>query len=423
MQVRRAGAFGAIFGICSALAIAVIAPSPAEASGFYVREQSTSGLGTAYAGAAVGASDASYLFFNGAIITEFPENIVTIDVRGFLPQADIASTFGTNPFGANITPLGASGPLADNALAPSGFAAVRITDDLSLGLALTSPFAVIIETRPDWAGEFQLLHTELVGYNINPIIAYRFSPVVSVAVGLQIQYFNADMGKTEVVPVAPRVFVIGDGFVNGDGWGVGVTAGVLITPNERVRLGFSYRSHIDHDLRGTAGIESGVLPNDGVRFTVTTPDVYAFGFSIMATDRLTLLGEVEYTGWSRFDGFRFTFDSGRPDEIRPQTWRDTWFFALGGRYAVTENTTISAGASFEQAASVGSSNTLSPDGDRIVIGIGAEHRFANGISIAGAYGHMFISDARISVTNLSGIFIGTFSSGVDIFSVSASARW
>ncbi|MCC2110960.1 MAG: outer membrane protein transport protein [Hyphomicrobiales bacterium] len=423
MQVRRAGAFSAFTAINLILAAAVFAPSPAEASGFYVREQSTSGLGTAYAGAAAGGSDASYLFFNGAAITEFPKNVVTIDVRGFIPQAEINSVFGTNPFGTNITALGDSGGLADNALAPSGFAALRITDNLSFGLALSSPFAVIIETRPDWAGEFQLLHTELVGYNINPMIAYRFSPVISVAVGIQIQYFNADMGKTEVVPIGPGLFVTGDGFVNGDGWGVGVTAGVLITPNDRVRLGFSYRSHIDHDLRGTAGLESGVLPNDGVRFTVTTPDVYAFGFSIMATDRLTLLGEVEYTGWSRFDGFRFKFDSGRPDDIRAQTWRDTWFFALGGRYAVTENTTVSAGASFEQAASVGSTNTLSPDGDRIVIGIGAEHRFGNGISIAGAYGHMFISDAPISVTNLSGAFIGTFSSGVDIFSVSATARW
>ena len=132
----------------------------------------------------------------------------------------------------------------------------------------------------------------------------------------------------------------------------------------------------------------------------------------------------EWAGWSRFDGFRFRFASGRPDEVRAQQWRDTWFGSVGLNYQVTDATGLSFGVSYDQAASQGGTNTLSPDGDRTMVALGLVHQVDNEtMTLRASYAHMFIDDAPINITNASGTLIGNFQSDLDIFGVSANWQW
>ena len=48
----------------------ILAVSQANASGFFLREQSVAGMGNAFAGATAGAEDVSYAFFNPAAIID-----------------------------------------------------------------------------------------------------------------------------------------------------------------------------------------------------------------------------------------------------------------------------------------------------------------------------------------------------------------
>ena len=54
------GAASLMAGLCGA--------SPCYASAFFIREQSATALGNAFAGATAGADDITYMFFNGAAI-------------------------------------------------------------------------------------------------------------------------------------------------------------------------------------------------------------------------------------------------------------------------------------------------------------------------------------------------------------------
>ena len=400
----------------------------ADAGGFYVREQSTSALASAIAGAAAHGPDASHIFYNPATILDAKGNQLTIDARGFFANADITAQTGISPFG-DITVLGDSGELTEPAIAPGLYGSYKLSNDLAIGIGISSPFAVVIETNPVWAGQFQLTKTDMTTININPVVAYRLAPGIHIAGGFQAEYFDADLRKTEIIPVAfapngaPIAFAPAAGFVEGDGYGYGGTAGVVFKPNNAFSVGLSYRSHIEHHLKGKAGADLPGVPDDGAKFDVTTPEIVTLAVRAALTDRLTLLAQAEWAGWSRFDGFRFSFASGRPDEIRPQEWRDTWFGAVGLKYQYSDQTELSFGVSHDQAASEGANNTLSPDGDRTLIALGASHRVTDYLTLRSSYAHMFIMDAPINVTNATGTLVGNFQSDLEIVGVSANFQW
>jgi long-chain fatty acid transport protein len=67
----------------------------AEAGGFFVREQSTSAMGSAFAGASAVGNDPSNLYFNPALIADQPGNRATIDARAFFPEAEINADSAT----------------------------------------------------------------------------------------------------------------------------------------------------------------------------------------------------------------------------------------------------------------------------------------------------------------------------------------
>lgn len=396
----------------------------AEASGFYIREQSTSALGTAHAGAAARGDNPSHLFFNPATIIENTTSpALVIDGRAFFPSVSISATAARSPLGIDISAAGNSGSMANAAIAPSFFASLPVSDRVAIGLGFTAPFAVVIETNPGWAGRFQLIETDMKTANVNPVVAFRVNDVFAVAAGVQVQRFDATLRKMELFPVPGLGLVEAIGFLKGDDIGFGFTAGVLITPNDRTKIGIGYRSHIDHTLRGTAGLELAGVPVDGATFGTTTPDVVTASWVQQITEKLTGHATFEWANWSQFDGFVIGFASGRPNEIRPQVWEDTYFGALGLTYQASEMTSLSGGASFGTAVSNGGGNSISPDGDRTTISVGINHKVNENFVLNGSYSHVFFKDATINVANTSGTLAATFRSSLDIVGVSAILTW
>ena len=421
-----------LFGVPLVIGLIGIAGTDTRAGGFYVREQSTSALATAMAGAAAQGPDASHMYYNPATILDAGVSQLTVDVRGFFPNAEISAQNATSPFvlgSQNITGLGGSGEMTDPAAAPALYATQLISKDLAFGIGISAPFNVVIESDPQWAGEFQLVQTDMRTVNINPVLAYRVAPWMDVAVGFQLQRFETELRKVEALPVAflpngtPIAFAPILGFVKGHGYGYGYNAGVLLRPTDTVSVGLSYRSHVEHRLRGSAGAFQAGIPTDGAKFNVTTPDVATLALKAKLTQKLTFLAQAEWSGWSRFEGFRFRFDSGRPDEVREQEWRDTWFGAVGFSYQVSDATAVSVGASYDQAAAQSADNTLAPDGDRTLVSAGVSHSIDGGPVLRLSYAHMFIKDASIDVTNASGTLVGTLESDLDIVGVSATWSW
>ena len=94
----------------------------------------------------------------------------------------------------------------------------------------TGPFAVDIQTNQTWLGRFQVTKTNMRAFNVNPVFAYRLADWVTIGGGLQVQYFDANLQNVQPSPL-PFGPPTGTGYLLGDGWGVGFTAGVLFEPS------------------------------------------------------------------------------------------------------------------------------------------------------------------------------------------------
>ena len=408
---------------CAAIALAGLsATPPASAGGFAVRDNSTSGLMTSFAGVTAFGYDPSFQIYNPATLADLPGRQVTVDLKGFFPSASMTATNATAPTfagGGNLTGLGNSGEMTDPQFGPTAFGSWRFSDRFTAGVALYSPFAVIIGTNPIWAGEYQLLSTKMVAYDMQLGGAYQVNDWLALGGAINVQYFDADLRRLEFIG-----FTSAEGYVKGNDVGVGYDVGFTLTPNERTRIGVNYRSAINHSLSGTAGVVIG--PPMPAVTDLTTPDSLTVGLSERLTKRLTFLADFGWTGWSKFKGFTIHLPGG--PEVRPQYWRDTWHAALGVRYALNDSLTLATGVLFDQGVSTGDSNTLSPDGDRVQLGVGFEKRMSDKVRLGVALSHMMIAEAPINVTETQGgnagsSLTGSFKSHVTTIGVNLTTSW
>lgn len=294
------------------VACAVVNIAQTYAGGFALNEQSVSGLGTAYAGGAAQAEDASTIFFNPAGIALLSQGEFQLGGQFVMPQATFTnegSRYDLPKSPANGLPLsgGNGGDGGVDHLLPNIYLSQpvfrsRQYGDLSVGIGLTVPFGLETDYSPGWVGRYVALRSKLTTFDIQPTIAYRLFDKLSFGASLDIQYASArltqaiDFGlagaqitgqfeqvlpallAAQGVPAAaiPSVvkatqqaynnagFVPGgrDGIseVTGDDWKVGFTLGAIFEywkGDERSffqdgRFGVSYRSGISHTLKGNA---------------------------------------------------------------------------------------------------------------------------------------------------------------------------
>lgn len=413
----------AVRDIALAAVLAAVPGSAAMAGGFYTPYQSASALGTALAGASARSDDASFFFYNPATIADLGRLSVAVNAEGFFPSAKIYPGQSVSPLNQDLSSFGGSGEMTRPAVAPAGFVSVPLTQNLTFGAGFTAPFAVIINTDPNWAGRFHLLKTDMRATNYSAAATLQLSPAFAISGGVQVQRFEGEFDKSELIPTffGP---VEARGFLKGKGTAVGAIAGMLIKPSDMMRIGVSYRSQLTHDLEGTAGAYLAGIPVESVRFDLVTPQVLSVGLEQRISAQLRFFGEAQWVNWSQFKGFNISFASGRPNELRPQVWRDTALAGIGFGYALRAGTEITAGVSIDSAVTSGGVNTLSPDGFRTMVAVGLNQIISERIRLSLSYAHMFIDDATVSVNTIrEGILTGQASSHTDMLGVTARIDW
>ncbi len=139
----------------------------------------------------------------------------------------------------------------------------EVVDNLKAGLAVTTPFGLETDYNPGWAGRYHALQSKLRTVNLNPTIAFDLVDGLSVGVGLQAQYADAELSNAidfgsigaalpPLAPFARPTLQDGKVRVNGDDWSFGWTAGMLYEPFAGTRVGVAYRLNIRHELNGDA---------------------------------------------------------------------------------------------------------------------------------------------------------------------------
>jgi long-chain fatty acid transport protein len=423
----------------SFVAVAVIAASgcggSADAAGFALAENSAVETGEADAGEAAAADDQSTVTTNPAGMTFFSDPVSGSATTHFImPDGTFTLAGARTRVGALTLPeSGVSGPDATaSAVIPAAYLIVAPTGDLRFGVGLSVPFGLATHWASDSASRYQALESKVLSFDLNPSIAYKLAPWLSVGAGVSAQWAKVELSnaidfgtlvplglaQAGVIPPAQAgaLLAAGSGRIPNDGraelsgesWNAGYDFGVIVEPMPGTRIGASYRSGIDHDIGGAATFivparyapivaATGQFANTAATSTVTLPDNVIIGISQKIGSDVTLNATYQWTDWSRFQTIAVKF--GNPLQapvVETENYQDASFVAIGGSFAVSDSLTLRAGAAYDQSPVQQAFRDLRlPDSDRYWLTVGATYEITPGLALTGAYKRLIVGDLML----------------------------
>ena len=389
------------FATRAALTLAVVpfVASEARAAGFMVRENSAENVGMVYAGQASRADEAATVFNNPAGMMHLAAPEVELGAAVVFPSIH----FSGSATAAGIIPItGTQGGQAGQITAiPSFYAVVDLANNLRFGLAVTTPFGNTTNYKSDFVGRYQGIKQEALSADINPNIAWRINDKVSIGAGVSAQWFKVEQSGAvpqfliAQKPLPDTVFLF-----DAHGWGVGFNAGLLLEPNATTRLGFTYRSGVDHKLTGSLDFDSNNLlglPSGPATATgLNLPAEAAASFTHDWTPQWTGAFELQYDMWGSFK--QVTVTSAAPPLSEAEFYRNVWMLSAGAIYHLNQRLVFRGGFGWDQSPVTDKFRTVSiPDADRLMVGVGAGYTVAPGAVVDLGYAHYFgLKDTTIT---------------------------
>jgi long-chain fatty acid transport protein len=385
----------------------------AVAGGFAIGTQSGSGTGNAFAGGAAAADDASVAWFNPAAMTLLPGKQVAGALHMLKPSFKFENTASTSPQGS-----GEGGDGGDWAYVPNAFFTMAINPNLSFGVALNVPFGLKTDYDNGWRGQFTALKSEIKTVNINPSVAFKLSPTVSLGVGVSVQTIEAELTNS----AGPA----GIATLSADDMSYGFNVGILFQPAAGTRIGAHYRSKISYELEGTVAFSVATPGNGNVRADLEVPDSFSLSIFQTVGSNWELMGDLTWTGWSSVQQLQIIRTSGPGSGTTLNTlqfqWDDTWRYGVGANYKMNPQTKLRFGVAFDESPT--NDRTRSPrlpDEDRTWLAFGVQWKPSKTGILDVGYAHEFIKDAKVDNSQgAAGRLVGTFKNKVDIFSVQFS---
>ncbi len=393
----------------------------AMAAGFQLQNQNGAGTSSAYAGAAAMADDASTIFFNPAGMTFLPEGH-TVSVGGTILQRSLRyDDRGTTTItGTALQPGSDGGQAGGVSLIPVAFYTMSLTPDLRFGFGITAPFGNKTEYDKDFKGSYQGYYSHIKTLNLNPSIAYRVTPTLSVGAGINYQKIDADLRSFTPIPQVGGVF---NTKLEGDDTAWGWNVGAIWQVSPSTRIGVTYRSSVDYDVEGTlklalpAAVPAplGALRSRNVKVGVELPETASIAVFQKLSDKWDMMGDFTWTGWSSLPELKAVSKaSGAAISSERLGFDDSWRVGFGGQFHQSDSLKLRAGIAYDRTPvpnKVDRTVRL-PDTDRYWVAFGARYFFSPNSSIDVGYAHIFFEKGKIDRrTLLSGTPTGQFVRG------------
>lgn len=346
----------------------------ASAAGFQLLEQNASGLGNAYAGSAAVAENASTIFYNPAGMTQLKEREFSTGVTA------VGTSFKFNDQGSSVgflTGTGTGGNGGGWGVIPNAYMSWAMNKDVYLGLGVGAPFGLKTEYDNPWVGAAQSTMFEVKTYNINPSVAYKVNDQVSVGAGVSWQRLTADYKRQ--VAVVSQLYASSPLELDlaGDSWGWNV--GALFTLSPSTKIGVSYRSTVSYDLTGNINVTGpssavNTAASSGAKASLKLPDTFILSGTHQLSDKVQLLGDVSWTGWSSIPKIDILRSSGAMAQTLDTDFRDSVRVAVGASYQYTGDVKLKFGLAYDQTPVKGAGTRLVslPDNNRTWFSTGAQ---------------------------------------------------
>ncbi len=413
-----------------------------QAAGFALIEQSVSGQGRAFAGAAAVADDAATVYFNPAGMSELPAATVLAGGHLVLPRVSFHDQGSTTATGKPLP--GGNESSRAGAVVPNAYLSIPLGRRLTAGLGINTPFGLITHYDDDWVGRYHAVESEVKTLNVNPALAFAVTDRLSIGAGVNAQYIDVtlssavDMGGVCAAQLPASACAAqglvpqqSDGFVdiNGTDWAYGYNLGLLWEPLDGTRLGLAYRSQMRYAVSGSADFkipggaafltDTGSFIDTGVSSSVTLPDSANLALAQALGPRLTVLASVLWTGWRDFDELRIAYQSNQPDSVTTENWDNNYRFAFGLNWQVSRRFVLRSGIAYDQTPIPDATHRTPriPGNDRRWLSFGVGYQGPQGLRIDLGYSHLEAANTAIDNTleasipslrhRLTGEFAGT----------------
>ncbi|MCG9561324.1 TonB-dependent receptor [Vibrio chagasii] len=334
----------------SLAATAIFTSLNAFASGLFLQEAVVANAGTTGAGDGVYTRSAAAMWTNPATMSHMGESKTTINTMAF----DLEMKYQDN---------GDKQDGKAHSVMPSfgAFHAHQVTNKLHLGIALGAVGGSSLDYGSNWAGAALLEDITLTAMQVNPSLSYKMNDQWSVGAGVQFSW--AAFQQTTSMLTAKQ----------DTDWAYGYNLGVMYTPTDKLKLGASYRSKLEHEFNNEVkglGDVANSLSTD-----IALPEIIDFSASYALNSQLDLLASVQFHRWSAWDetvlDFGATDLGGVPIE---RDWDDVWKFAVGADYQLNSDWRLKAGFSYE------TSPQDDPSMQWVDLPVGEQYRYSVGAS-------------------------------------------
>ncbi|MFT5218878.1 MAG: long-chain fatty acid transport protein [Planctomycetota bacterium] len=353
----------------------------AYAGGYRVALQGQKALGMGHTGVALSDSSEA-IFFNPGAITRIEADT---DITGgitLLTGETLYQNAETNSEAKTDNPLGTPINL---------YMAQKLSDEMSWGLGIYTPFGNKVEWPTDWQGSHLVNYIELQAIYIQPTIAYKINETTSVGFGptlvlgsvefnrnLSSSLTDADGNRSNVTIKASNV----DAF--------GFNLGVLHSVSEQLDIGASYRSEVTIEARNeSADFENiptglqGSFPDGDFDADLVLPAELTLGVGYQLNDKMLLAFDFTRTYWGAYKELKVEFDApGAGTSINPRNYKDSNVYRFGVQYQYDESWVLRGGIYLDESpVRNGYFAPETPRNDSIGYTAGASYQYSKNLEL------------------------------------------
>ncbi|MBU0665291.1 MAG: outer membrane protein transport protein [Proteobacteria bacterium] len=299
------------------------------------------------------ADDGAAIYYNPAGMSQIDETLIEAGITLISPEIRYTR------------PDGVTEQSTKSALGPTLFITHGITDRLSGGLGIYTPYARDAEFSDDPANGFLAQRSKMVRTDLSTVISYKMNHDLSLGGGLIIGFSEIDQS----IPAGPA-FRIKDKM---DGIGYGGIAGLLWRANEYLKAGLTYRTSMSVEHDGERIMAAGdAETTSAARSEVHYPASLGFGIALTPFENVTIALDADWYGWSSMDQVTVKTDIW-PDSTTQLNARNSGDVRIGGEYKLPDDWRVRGGYAYIQGA-VPNTNIIpsqpDADGHEIDLGIG-----------------------------------------------------
>jgi len=422
------------------------APALLAAQGFGIYEQGACAMGRAGAGVAAPCADGSAMFFNPAGLAGLTGRHATVGVT----LLDVQGGFTDDVFQQKTN-------LNDPLLAvPQAYFSYGVTSKLGVGVGLFAPYGLETQWPLSFDGRFSGYKNILQSLYLQPTVAYQVTPWLSVGGGFDIVFGKVELNQRLDLAQAPvplpgippgTTFAqfgiapgtdFADAHLEATKTTIAGHVGAIFKVTEQLSFGANYLTKARFDYAGTASFtqvatnlvlpaaiplptgpiaagtpidlllsspplslfnpSTGVFRAQPVTTTLVNPAQLTLGVAYKVANGWTLLGDYQYTWWSRFDQLVIVFPqdaSGLLGRQLIENYQNTNAFRFGAEWVRDAKWTFRGGYLHHNGAAPAETVTpLLPEGERNEFTAGTTVKLARGFSADLAYQYIEQNDRR-----------------------------